>query len=249
MFAVEDRDRVREELVELARMDDEVMGAAYVGSYAADGGDRWSDIDVTLGIKGDLGPAIERWTGWLYNDFGALHHWDLPAGAAVFRVFLLPGLLEVDLGFRPAADFAPRGPNWRTIFGEAGEPRYAAPPGVDQLVGFAWHHLLQARLSIERKRFWQAEHWISATREQVFALAALRLGLHAGFAKSAHLLPGDATVYLEQTLVGALFEAELRRAWEAMAHAFTVEVMRADPAIVARLRPLLSELDVGFRSC
>jgi hypothetical protein len=25
--------------------------------------------------------------------------------------------------------------------------------------------------------------------------------------------------------------------------------MRADPAIVARLRPLLSELDVGFRSC
>jgi hypothetical protein len=249
MFAVEDRDRVREELVELARTDDDVVGAAFVGSYAADGGDRWSDIDLTLGVKGDLGPAIERWTGWMYHDFHAVHHWDLPAGAAVFRVFLLPGLLEVDLGFRPAADFAPRGPNWRTIFGEAGEARYAGPPDVDQLVGFAWHHLLQARVCIERKRWWQAEQWIGATREQLFALAALRLGLHAGFAKSVHRLPQDATMLLEPTLVGVLHDAELRRAWEALVHAFKVEVMRADPAVATRLRPLLSELDVGFRTC
>jgi hypothetical protein len=249
VFAVEERDRVREGLVELARTDDDVIGAAYVGSYAADGGDRWSDIDLTVGVKGDLGPVIERWTGWLYKDFGAVHHWDLPAGAAVFRVFLLPRLLEVDIGFRPAADFGPRGPNWRTIFGEAGEARYASPPELDQVVGFAWHHLIHARVCIERKRPWQAEYWISQTREQLFALACLRLGRHTGFTKSVHLLPAEETAWLEPTLVGSLIEAELRRAWEALAHAFKVEVMRADPVVVARLRPLLSELDVGFRSC
>ncbi len=243
MFSVEERDRVRAALVELARTDAAVAGAAHVGSYAGEGGDRWSDIDLTLGIEGELAPAIERWTGWLYQDHGALHHWDLPAGAALFRVFLLPGLLEVDLGFRPAGDFGPRGPNWRTIFGEAGESRYPGLPSTDQVIGFAWHHLLHARVAIERKRWWQAEHWISQTREQVFALACLRFGLRT---KDAHLLPVEATSMLEPTLVGTLHESELRRAWDALNYAFQVEVAQADPAVAARLRPLLSELDVGF---
>lgn len=245
MFAVEQRDRVREQLAELARTDPAVVGAAHVGSYAADGGDRWSDIDLTLGVDGELGPVLERWTGWLYKDFGAIHHWDLPAGKAIFRVFLLPGLLEVDLGFRPRDDFGPRGPNWRTIFGEAAEARYAAPPPMDQLVGFAWHHLLHARKCIERKRWWEAAHWIAAAREQVFGLACLRFGVRT---KDVHLLPGEVTTNLEPTLVGSLIEAELRRAWEAMAHAVKAEIGRAGPEVVARLRPLLSELDIGFRS-
>jgi hypothetical protein len=30
------------------------------------------------------------------GEFGALHHWDLPWGSTVFRVFLLPGCLEVE---------------------------------------------------------------------------------------------------------------------------------------------------------
>src|SRR5581483_3584020 len=133
MFTVEERDRVREALVELARNDPAVVGAAHVGSYAGDGGDRWSDIDLTLGVDGDLRDAIERWTGWLYKDFAALHHWDLPAGQAIFRVFLLPGLLEVDLGFRPVGDFGARGPHWRMVFGEAGETRYPSLPDLDQV--------------------------------------------------------------------------------------------------------------------
>src|SRR5581483_9229150 len=161
-------------------------------------------------------------------------------------LFLLPGLLEVDLGFRPVGDFGARGPHWRMVFGEAGETRYPSLPDLDQVVGFTWHHLLHARSCVERKRWWQAEHWISASREQVFALACLRLGLRT---KDAHLLPADTTSILEPTLVGALHESELRRAWDAMVHAFKVELMRADPAIVARLHPLLSELDVGFASC
>jgi hypothetical protein len=250
MFAVEERARVRERLVELARADPEVAGAAHVGSYAADGGDRWSDIDLHLGIEADdLAPAMERWTRWLYDDFGALHHWDLPSGAALYRVFLLRGCLEVDLGFRPITDFGPRGPDWRTIFGEALAPREAPRPTFDHLVGLAWHHLLHAHVSIERGRWWQAVHWIGEARNQVFSLACRRLGLLTGFAKAVHLLPREVAAPLAATLPAELAAPELRRALRALIAEFRAEVLRAEPDLVERVRPLLSELDLGFQSC
>jgi hypothetical protein len=121
MFTVEARDRVRERLLELAEADPGVVAAAVTGSLAVGAGDRWSDVDLALAIDGELPAVLERWTGLLVRDFGALHHWDLPWGSTVFRVFLLPGCLEVDLAFTPAAEFGPRGPSWRTVFGDTVE--------------------------------------------------------------------------------------------------------------------------------
>lgn len=46
----------------------------------------------------------------------------------VYRVFLLPGWLEVDIGFTPAAQFGPRGPQWRTLFGQPVQTPHRAGP-------------------------------------------------------------------------------------------------------------------------
>ena len=164
MFTAEERDRVREQLLARAEADSAVVGAAFTGSHATGDGDRWSDTDLVLAIRGELTPVLNGWTRWLYRELGAQHHWDLPVGRGIVRVFLLPGLLEVDLTFAPQADFGPRGPQWRTIFGQPqpGEPFPALDR--DTLTGLAWHHALHARISIERGRWWQAEHWISAGR-------------------------------------------------------------------------------------
>jgi hypothetical protein len=45
----------------------------------------------------------------------------------------------------------------------------------DAVVGAAFT-ALHARICIERGRWWQAEHWISAMRDHVITLACLRLG-------------------------------------------------------------------------
>ncbi|GII22375.1 hypothetical protein [Planosporangium mesophilum] len=239
MFAVSHRNRVRELLLALAEADPAVVGAAVTGSY---GGDRWSDIDLAFAIQGRLGAALERWTERLYRDFDALHHWDLPSGSTVYRVFLLPGWLEVDLAFTPSAEFGPHGPNWRVVFGSAvpGEP--GTPPSHDRLAGLAWHHALHARVCIERRRWWQAEHWISAVRDQTLALACLRLGYPTDYAKGAHLLPAALTAPLEATLVRSLDETELRRALAAAVTTLAAELACTDAALAARLRPLLAEL-------
>ena len=112
MFSVDARDSIREQLLAAADRDPAVVGAAVTGSHAVEGADRWSDIDLVLGIEGALDSALHQWSDLLYRDFAAVHHWDLPSGSSVYRVFLLPGMLEVDIGFTPAAQFGPRGPGW-----------------------------------------------------------------------------------------------------------------------------------------
>jgi hypothetical protein len=152
------------------------------------------------------------------------------------------GWLEIDLTFAPQAEFGPRGPQWRTIFGRP-RPREPFPdPDRDTLAGLTWHHALHARICIERGRWWQAEHWISAMRDHVITLACLRLGYPAHYAKGAHLLPGDLTVPLEATLVRSPDEPELCRALAATIDVVTAELERTDPMLAGRLRPMLAEL-------
>ena len=242
MFTAEERDSVRERLLELAEADPRVEAAAITGSYAARESDDWSDIDLAFGICGDLPPALEAWTKLVYRQFAALHHWDLPFASSIYRVFLLPNWLEVDIAFTPIADFGPRGPRWRTVFGESRAPTSSLPPRRDDLVGLGWHHVLHARACIERGRPWQAEWLINGVREHILALACLRLGYPTAYAKGADLLPVELAAPLESTLVRSLDAAELRRALAAAAAALTAELERSDSALAGRLGPMLSEL-------
>lgn len=242
MFTPEWRDQVRERLVELATGDPGVMGAAITGSYAVGASDEWSDVDVAFGIRGDLEPALERWTRTLYDELGALHHWDLPWGSTVYRVFLLPEALQVDIAFIPEADFGPGGPTWQTVFGNVVEPPKSPPVDRDALVGWAWTMCLSARASIERGKPWMAEHMISGVRDHVIALACLREALPTRYAKGADRLSAEVTGPLEATLVRSFDDAELGRALAAAVDALALELERTDAELAARLRPTLEEV-------
>jgi hypothetical protein len=112
----------------------------------------------------------------------------------------------------------------------------------DQLVGLLWHHALHTRVCLDRRRWWQAEHWISAMRDHVITMACARLSLPAANAKGAHLLPDDLTAPLQATLVRELTEPELRRALTATITVVADEIARFDPALDARLRPMFADL-------
>jgi hypothetical protein len=243
MFTVAERDRLRSRLLAYARTDDAIVGAAFTGSHGAGAEDRWSDTDLVLAVGGELSATVSRWTRWLSAEFGVLHHWDLTSGSSVIRVFLLPGWLEIDLTFAPEAEFGPRGPQWRTVFGQAVLLDPFPAPDVNTVIGLVWHHALHAWICLRRRRWWQAEHWISALRGHIITLACRRLGLpDAGHTKGAHLLPDDVTSPLEATLVRALSEPELHRALAAAIAVVTGELERSDDKVAARLCPLLNSL-------
>ncbi|NUS88837.1 MAG: hypothetical protein HOY75_40595 [Streptomyces sp.] len=242
MFSAEERSRVRDQLLARGEADDAIVGAAFTGSYATGAEDRWSDTDLVLAVRGELAATLDRWTRWLYDELGARHHWDLPAGSRVIRVFLLPDWLELDLTFAPEAEFGPRGPQWQTVFGRTQSLEPFQDPDRNTLAGLVWHHALHARVCLRRRHWWQAEYWISAIRDHVITLACLRLGHPAAHAKGAHLLPEGVTAPLETTLVRSLTEPELGRALTAALAVATEELKRSDPALATRLCPMLAEL-------
>lgn len=219
-------------LLERARTDARIVGAAITGSAARDAEDRWSDIDLFFGVADGAVPAdvLADWSDFVVRELGAVHHFDLHAGAATYRAFLLGDGLEVDLAFTPAGAFGPLGTGaFRVVFGEAA-PRQAGPGAGDagHLVGLAWHHVLHARTAIERGAPWQAEYWISGVRDQTLALGCLRLGEPAHYAKGADALPIAVTGGLEDALVRSLELEELRRALRVAATGFLLELAASD---------------------
>lgn len=216
------------------------------GSGSRGAEDRWSDVDLYFGVADGAAreDALAEWTGFLYRELAALHHFDLDAGYAIYRGFLLPGGLEVDLGFAGAERFGPMGALFRPIFGSVVEQpaARAGGPEADHLIGLGWHHVLHARTAIARRKAWQAEYWISAVRDHVVTLACLRLGLSTAYAKGADALPAAITTPLEDALATSLELPELSRALRAAVSAFLSEVDAADAALSARLRPALESL-------
>ncbi|MCI2421855.1 nucleotidyltransferase domain-containing protein [Saccharopolyspora sp. K220] len=237
------RQDVRMKLLARARADERIVGAAITGSAARGAEDRWSDVDLFFGVgDGEVADALRDWSAFVYRELGAVHHFDLQAGAASYRAFLLPDLLEIDLGFAPAAEFRPLGDGeFQVVFGDAAR-RQSVSVDAGHLIGLAWHHVLHARISLERGAVWQAEYWISGVRDHVLALACLRLGLPAAHAKGADQLPPEITAPVLETLVSGLDSGELARALRAMTLALLGELRETAPELAAVLEQPLREL-------
>lgn len=237
MFSIEFRDRVRERVLELAEADPRVVAGAEVGSAAAGGADRWSDLDLTFGIEG-AGPVevADSWGAAVADGLGGIALFDVWAGAALYRVFLLPGCLQVDLSFAPAAEWGARGPRFRLLFGEEGEPPASgAESDVEDHFGVAVHHAVRARVAIERGLVWQAEHLIGDVRNQAFEFSCSERGLPR-YGRGIDRLPAE--LLDERTLVRSLDRDELLRALRSA----VALLVRVDPDRSAPLADRFAEL-------
>jgi hypothetical protein len=214
VFSVEERDRARAHVLAKGEADDRVVAGAEVGSLVTGSGDRWSDLDLTFAVRDDVAvdEILANWTRELGDELEAVHLFDLASDPTMYRVFLLPGLLQMDVSFAPASRFYPRSPKFRLLFGDAGPPRFAVPPTARHLFGLAVHHAVRARFYVERGRVWSAGYWIAELRDHVLALACLRLGLPTSYARGFDDLPAEVTEPLRASFVGSLERDELLRA-------------------------------------
>jgi hypothetical protein len=219
VFTVEQRDALREHLLRLAEEDERVVAGAAVGSLAVDGGDRFSDLDLTFGIADHVPVAevLDDWTRTLIGERDAVHLADLERGPTIYRVFLLPDALQFDLSMTPVAQFRPAGPRFRLLFGEtaAGESEVPTPPVAGglfiatpsiahDLFGWGVIYALHARACIERGRVWQAEHYVGAVRDHALSLACLRQGVPAVQARGYDDLSDEILARFEDAHVGAV---------------------------------------------
>ncbi|MEV7038936.1 nucleotidyltransferase domain-containing protein [Amycolatopsis sp. NPDC051061] len=240
MFTPGERNLLRDALIEAARSDERVTGAALTGSAALDAEDAWSDIDLAFAVAGELEPVLADFTARMYREHGAVHHLDVVFERTVFRVFLLANTMQADLAFWPEADFGATTPKFRLLFGTPQDRPQSPPPDARRLIDLAWLHALHARSSIERGRGWQAEYMIGRVREYALALACLRHGVPAVEGRGLDQLPASVTAPFEATLLRGIEDAG--RAFRAVTELLIGEIERVDNELAGRLAPLLREL-------
>jgi hypothetical protein len=243
LFSIDDRNRLRDHVLRQAGADSRVVAGAVVGSLANSEGDRWSDLDLTFGVADGvpLREVLDDFTVDLVNRFDAIHLFDLPSGAAIYRVFLSPGCLQVDLSVAPVSEFGALGPNFRLLFGHAVEKPQAQPPDPRQMLGHAVHHALRARCCTERGRYWEAEYWVSAVRDYALGLACRRRGLPAHYGRGFDALPDSVRQAAAGALIGALDRAELLRALGNAIELLLGEVEEV-PELASKVQPHLRQL-------
>jgi hypothetical protein len=246
VFSSEERDGVRDRVLEIASSDSRVVGGAVLGSLAHGGGDRWSDLDLMFAVADGvpLTEVLEQWTETLARELGAVQLFDLVSGPAIYRVFLLPGCLQFDLSLTPASEFGARGPKFRVLFGETAEKPYAESPSSAELFGYAVHHAVRARFCIERGRWWQAEYWISGVRDYALALACRRRGLEDSHGRGFDELPVEVLHAFSGAIVRSVAQEELLRALAAAIRGLLRESGDAQD-VAARVEPQLRELSAA----
>ena len=139
MFSVDDRAALRDALIDAARRDARITGVALTGSSSTGAEDRWSDIDLAFGVATGANRAalIAEFTERMYGEHHAVHHTDVMAGDALFRVFLLRDTLQVDLAFWPETEFGPIASTFKLVAGTSRERPAFPGPSADPLIGMA----------------------------------------------------------------------------------------------------------------
>ena len=247
LFSVEERDRIRDRVLEMAASDKRIVAGAVVGSLALNEGDRFSDLDLTFSVADEFSiyDVLEDWTRQIVAEFDAADLFDVTSGASIYRVFLLPGCLQFDLSFTPASKFGASGPKFKLLFGNAVDKPYLPSPSVHELFGYAVHHALRARFCIERGRHWQAEYWISSIRDYALAIACHRHKLPVSYGRGFDHLPSNVLEPFKSALVASLERDELLRALKAAINGLLRESIEVQD-LAAKVEPQLRQLTVEW---
>ena len=214
LFGLDDRDRVRDRVLELASSDERVVAGAVVGSLANSDGDRWSDLDLTFAVAAGVPvpEVLSDWTRTLVDELDAVHLFDLPSGPSIYRVFLLPGCLQLDLSFTPAAEFGAREPDVQAALRRRRREAARARTGRRGSVRLR-RAPCAARPVLHRARSLLAgEYWISAVRDYALSLACRARDLPAREGRGFDDLPAEVLNGFADTFVSAPERDELLRA-------------------------------------
>ena len=112
-------------------------------------------------------------------------------------------------------------------------------------IWYAVHHALRARFCIERGRVWQAEYWISETRNYALNLACRSRELPARNGRGFDNLPPAVLNKFKDSFAVSLEHAELFRALRNVIEGLLSETDEVQE-LAAKVEPQLGELTMAW---
>lgn len=245
MFSIDDRARLRDELIQRARDDDRVVAAASIGSAARGAEDEWSDIDLALSVSPSwsIDTVADDWTSWFGSRLVVADTFDVRAGGGLYRVFLGVNSLQIDLSFFSPQQFGAKNEEPMTLlFGDANPAEPAPDFDWRSVARMGWLYALHARSAIGRNRLLQADMMLADLRNGIIAVASARLGGNSSHGRAAHTLPAELAAALIDSRPRDVSPTELGRSLLATCDVFLDEVGRNDASYAETLRPALAVL-------
>jgi predicted nucleotidyltransferase len=252
VFAVVDRETLRERLIEAGRVDPRVSAVALLGSAARGEEDRWSDIDLALRLEPGTDPAgvADAWTLLVAETEPVVDQLDIRAAGAFYRVLLLSSTLQVDLSFWPHDQTLAGGAPVKVLLGEV-EVAPVAPADDDESVRdvrMAWLYALHVRAALRRGRAWQALWMLEGIRNLLVGLYCRRLGLPENEGRGVDRLPPPILVGLASTVPVNVDTTCVSRCFASCVELLVAEVACQGLPVAAGLGRVLDELVVDSRS-
>jgi len=255
VFTPEYRQQVLDLLLAHLEYDRHLAGAIIVGSGAQGFSDEHSDIDIVIVVatEADRAAAWQRSRPLL---LGLLEPWDVTEIPSTYGlVLLLPGYLEVDLGFTLIDELAAQWPRWRVAFDRTHrletimQTSWQARPVFtpDQLLAdrldCVWHRIIRCVVALKRGQPWWAMRELDILRSRAIELCCLRAGLETDGLRAAGSLPAEVQQALARTLPADPGPASVARALRAAVTLFfeaAQELEGTDRGEAARLGKLMA---------
>lgn len=243
LFNTADRNQVHDFVLKMTQADNRVTGGAVVGSLASKTQDEWSDLDLTFGVKAGTKPldVLRDWTEKIEEEYEVVHHFDVPSGGAIYRVFLFKNGLELDLSAVPSTEYGAKAPHFKLLFGQALQPDSFPKSDASTLIGWIWHHILHANSAINRGKLWQAEYWITHLRHHLLSLKCIREGLPSAHGRGTDQLTQEKLAFMQTSLIQSLEVLELRRTLNLLTFVAIQDIELVDQALSEKLDQLFQK--------
>lgn len=175
MYTKAYRNKVQNLIISFAEADERITDCAIVGSESIGENDQWSDIDLTFGVDNEveIPNILSDWNRLMSKHFGANALFDLGYKESIYRVYLLPNVLQVDLSFTPTKHFGALTKKFKLVFGKEKKRRFTALPQPKTIYGYAVLYALKTRCSLERGKPWQAHHYLEKFKDYILMLKCL----------------------------------------------------------------------------
>ncbi|GAA0725756.1 hypothetical protein GCM10009430_31900 [Aquimarina litoralis] len=230
MYSKKDRIKVEKQIIDFAKLDSNIIDCAIVGSKSVGNDDKWSDIDLAFGyeIDADINQILRYWSKIMFESFGANKLFDMSYKESLYRVFLLPNALQVDLSFTPSDHFGAITDNFKLIFGNQRKREFKSLPEINSIAGYTILFALKTRTSIEREKYWQAQYYLTKCRENTMILKCLKENLNSFDGRSFDELTPSFLNQIQNTMINEPNKRNLENALKSMIHILIKELSTVD---------------------